>query len=352
MKQNHYAMFNNVMFMALLCSLITLFSSEALAVPKIEMLYGPQQGEEVNQGESVFFTFNASCVGADCNGAVQGSGSLILVAAGDSDESSNKSWAATENIVKNIYNGFTSLGFSNEDICLIMDKPDIDIDGNGVNDQVVDHSDMTKSSVVSKISSFANSHYSTGESLYIWFVGHAGEYSTENTVRFTLSLKNNQHLTALDLQNVLTRFQTDTGCNSVVIFIESCFAGLFRPKLVNTGRRVIITATEEDYLLLAKDKSFSSEIMSNLIKLESLGDAFVKARAAMKNQFGGRQVPTIDANGDGKALPNEERAVQNLYIGGLAGKLYQPPEIVSHTQGRLVTDAEVQNGVELNLMPS
>ena len=289
-----------------------LLISPAFSTPRVEILYGPESGSSLASGESVFFTFNSSCVGEDCGAPSPGSGAVIILAAGDADEESNKAWSATENIVKKIYNGFSTLGFSDEDICLIMDKPSLDINGDGIPDQIVDHSEMMRSSVKAKISSFAVEHYTSGETLYLWFAGHAGKYDPENTVRFTLSLLDNEYLSALDLQNTLTAFQTSTGCNSVVIFIESCFAGLFRPRLANPDRRIIVTAAEDDYIRLSSssDKLFSSELMNHILDSDSLGSAFIKARMTIRNEAIGEQLPEIDANGDGKVLPTEERDVE------------------------------------------
>ncbi|MBF0202709.1 MAG: hypothetical protein HQK66_15695, partial [Desulfamplus sp.] len=124
-------------------------SALTYGAPVVEILDGPQEGEEIEAGKSVGFTFQATDDGEDL---VQrpGFGPLVIIAAGDANTNLNPHWTATENMVKIIYRGFKeSMDYTDDDIFLAMGTGSIDINDDSIMEVgVVDHTEMTSNSVM------------------------------------------------------------------------------------------------------------------------------------------------------------------------------------------------------------
>ena len=321
-------------YLSLLCFII--ISSAAWAdAPVVIIDDGPDAGETV-PGPDVGFTFHATGGGSE---VVPGSGPLILVAGGEPVVENNSLWPTTEHIANKIYNGFrTFLNYSDDDIYYICGKSEVDVDGDGVFDNVVDLTAPTVEGVKNAISVWARQRCKKGQTLYIWLVGHGAKYGTG--ARF--EVYPDEYLDDLTLHNTLEIFGTNTNCNSYMITIESCFAGSFAAQLSKGRGRTIVMAERDNFAYYSNlgETSFSSLLMDRLTIPWPLKKSFEDVKMKMQNMAATRrQKPLLDVDGDGIPTLSELSFVADFYVGGFS-RGYRVPRITEHTQGALVTGDE------------
>ncbi|MEA2059163.1 MAG: C13 family peptidase [Thermodesulfobacteriota bacterium] len=292
------------------------------------------------------FTFKALGGGTE---VLPGRGPLIILAAGDANPDINSTWNDTRKIVKIVYNGFVNaMDYTDDDIFLIMGQSSIDIDDDGAEDPgVVDHSQMTKTVVSAAMEDFVRQRYKEGETLYLWIIGHGGH--DERTAQFKLAQSQGEYLDDLALDTLLTRFQIDQKCDSMVIFIETCFAGSFNRQLDGDGRKIVMAA-EDRFVHWGQNGEFFSSLLIDRLKIPwSLGKAFKDVKVTMKNRASFiKQKPRLDADGDGTATWSERDLVNDFYVGGISATAARPPSIISHTSGGRLTGESIVFEIKAN----
>jgi len=218
-------------------------------------------------------------------------------------------------------------GYGDDQILFLSNDSTTDLDGDGEMD--IDGL-LTRQNLEQGILEWA----ADASDLTVYLVGHGG--------RETFTLNSREILNASDLDTWLDDYQTSTGGEVVVVY-DACYSGSFLPILTPpTGKpRIVITSTRSDELAFMESDglvSFSYYFWSQIAYGSSTKDAFNKAVISL-DVHGIRQVPQVDADGDGVSDKGEATLLADLYIGdGIVHAAARP--VINNSMKRVVLTQE------------
>jgi len=260
-----------------------------------------------------------------------------VIVAGGGPFAGNNLWDATQMCSNFAYRAMTYQGFTKASIHYLSSDIDLDLDGNGILDDV--DGDATNGKLQQAITIWA----SDAEDLVLYLVDHGGD----GTFRMSAS----ETLSATDLDTWLDQLQAVIAGKVIVVY-DACESGSFLTSLTPpAGKdRIVITSTspsESAYFVAQGSVSFSNFFWTHIFNGVNVKDAFELSSQAI-GYTTGYQNPLVDANGNGFGNePEDLSQVQNLYIGNgtvihgevpLINKVSVPQTIVDKNSALLYAD--------------
>jgi streptogramin lyase len=269
--------------------------------------------------------------------------SKAIVVAGGGPYPGNNLWDATQMSANFAYRALTYQGFTKGSIYYLTSDTDLDLDGNGVLDDV--DGDATNANLQEAITNWA----ADADSLVLYIVDHGGNGAFRMSVTETLD--------AVDLDGWLDQLQaTITG--DVTVIYDACESGSFLTEITPESgtTRIVITSTspgESAYFVTQGSVSFSNYFWTHIFNGVDIKDAFLLAKDAIgyTTEY---QHPLLDANGNGTGNePVDYSLAENQYIGNgtviqgdapVIGSVFSPANISGTTTFMLtasgVTDSD------------
>jgi hypothetical protein len=238
-------------------------------------------------------------------------GSLIIVT-GDSDNPSDPLYEASQKLSKTFYKRFNYRGLMDEDIMWHNANTKIDIDSDGVMDDLVDNSKMSLAKLYKSIEDEATK--SKNGPLYLYMVDHGSNGSFKLSSNDIDGDGQKEILKASVLKDKLNDFVTATS-RDVIVIIEACKSGSFIPVLTNQGtsdKIAVITSSQAgklSYIDKFGNISFTKFLADELLSGKSLNAAFNSAKDKLHAQGSiyKTQIPMMSASTD---------RLKNIKIGG------------------------------------
>ena len=215
-----------------------------------------------------------------------------VIVAGSGPYESNNLWEATEMCANFAYRALMHQGFDKDSIYYLSARTNLDLDGNGLADDV------------DAVADNDNFHYallewaSDADELFVYMTGHGG-----NGV---FRMGETETLTAADLDSWLDSLQ-ETGPEKIALLYDACSSGSFLPLLKPaSGRERLLTSSassdQEALFCTQGTLSFSFFFWSRFFNGDSFYTSFVHASHGIGLLWD--QTPEID--GDGNGIGNEK----------------------------------------------
>ena len=236
--------------------------------------------------------------------AMEGKTKAIVVAGGGPFPGNNL-WDATQLCANFAYRALTYQGFTKEYIQYSSANMALDLDNNGVADDV--DTDATNADLQAAITTWAKD----ADNLVLYLSDHGGGGIFRMSGAETLSVS--------DLDTWLDSLQ-ETLPGEVVVVYDACESGSFVSRLTPPSgkKRIVVTSTSPDESAKFVSQgaiSFSSYFWTHIFNGINVGEAFGLARDAISTSFDD-QTPLLDANGNGVGNEAEDTALSlNTYIG-------------------------------------
>lgn len=233
------------------------------------------------------------------------SNNKAIVIAGGGPFEGNHLWDATQMSANFAYQALIYQGFNKNSIFYMTQDSDLDIDNNGVLDDV--DSDVTLADLQEAITVWG----ANADNLVIYIVDHGGN----GTVR----MNGSEILAASELDLWLDTVQA-TIPGKIILVYDACESGSFLEALTppEGKERIIIASTspgERAYFLSQGSVSFSYFFWTNIFNGNNIKDAFDMARGAL-NQAISIQTPLLDDNNNGIGNePVDGDLARNTHIG-------------------------------------
>lgn len=211
----------------------------------------------------------------------------IIVAGGGAYEG-NSLWDATQLNANYAYRTLAYNGFNKSRIQYLSSDTDLDLDGNGVFDDI--DARATAAGLEQAITGWALD----ADEVVLYLVDHGGDG--------TFRMSGTETLTASAVDGWLDILQ-ETMPGRVTVVYDACESGSFLPELVppEGKERIVVSSTaprESAYFISQGAISFSYFFWSQIFNGSTVGEAFDLSAQAM-DKATGQQHPMIDDNGDG-----------------------------------------------------
>ena len=248
-----------------------------------------------------------------------------IILAGSGPFTGNNIWEATEMCANYAYRALTYQGFTKDSIYYLSSDTDLDLDGNGIPDDV--DANATNNNLKYAITTWAKDT----EDLFIYMVGHGGEG--------TFRIGELELLTAEDLDKWLDTIQGMIP-GTVTILYDACRSGSFLSILdPPSGReRILATSTSNNQEAIFGSQgtiSFSFLFWARMFNGDSLYDSFYHATNSIGVTY--RQNPLLEGNGNGIGNEKEDKdIVRVLKIGNETKSAGDIPVIGSVPPARTV----------------
>ncbi|MCP4644724.1 MAG: DUF5011 domain-containing protein [bacterium] len=253
--------------------------------------------------------------------------SKAIVVAGGGAFIGNALWTATESCANFAYRSLTYQGFTKETIYYLSSDTDLDLDSNGVADDV--DGDATNANLQYALETWAGALHNglpTGD-VVVYLVDHGGP----GTFRMsgTETLASTQFAAWLDtLQAAVS--------GTVTVVYDACESGTFVANCAaSTGyedKRIVISSTspgESAYFVAQGTVSFSNYFWTQIFNGVAVGDAFDLAAQALSQTYD-YQTPLLEDNGN--AVGNDAGdgvLAAATYIGNGIQQFWEGPEIAA-----------------------
>jgi sugar lactone lactonase YvrE len=252
--------------------------------------------------------------------------SKAIMVAGGGPFPGNTFWDATQMSANFAYRTLTYQGFTKGSIYYLSSDTDLDLDNNGVADDV--DGDATKANLEQAITTWA----ADAGNVLIYLVDHGGSG--------TFRMSANETVTVDELNSWVATLQSSMN-GRVTIVYDACDSGSFLSSLSGASRAVITSTSpgESAYFVTQGAVSFSNYFWTHVFNGLPVKDAFTLASTsiAYTTDF---QHPLLDANGNGTGNEAEDFTLaQSQWIGSGTVIQGQAPVIES------VSDGQTINGV-------
>jgi sugar lactone lactonase YvrE len=259
--------------------------------------------------------------------ATPGSNNKAVILAGGGPYPGNALWDDTQMCANFAYRALTYQGFTKETIYYLTSDTDLDLDSNGVLDDV--DGDATSSNLEQAITTWATD----ADSLVIYLVDHGGNG--------TFRLSDTETLPAADLGSWLDQLQ-EVIPGKVIVVYDACKSGSFLSALEpSSGKeRILITSTSPDeyaYFVSQGSISFSNYFWTHIFNGLNIKNGFDLASEAigLTTEY---QTPLLDDNGNGKGNEPEDGALaQTTFIGNGTQVSGEAPTIGSVSPNQTIT---------------
>ena len=242
-----------------------------------------------------------------------------IVVAGGGPFPGNALWDATQAMASFAYRTLTFQGFTKESIFYLSDDTDLDLDGNGLADDV--DAAATKANLQSAITTWA----ADAEEVVVYITDHGGAE--------TFRVSATQTVAASEMDGWLDQLQGSISGKVTVIY-DACLSGSFvAPFTPPAGKdRVVITSSGPNELAYFTGQgllSFSNFFWMDILNGKSVGEAYAAARDSVSNSST-PQSPLLDANANGVSNEQDDfDAVASQFIGSGTENFLDAPTIGS-----------------------
>jgi sugar lactone lactonase YvrE len=262
-------------------------------------------------------------------------GKAIIVAGGT--DKNDSLWNATQMVSNFAYRALVYQGFTKDRIYYLNANDKIDLDNNGVADDV--DAKPTKEDLKYAITQWAKENDDFSDNLTIYMTDHGGDK--------TFQLSSTESLTAAELDEWLDTRQADmTG--SIKIIYDACQSGSFLPHFVPPEGKnsIVITSAEADRNAYFSDDgslSFSGHFWPNVLYGADIENAFRQSSTAVdylqSTQTEQKQTPQLNSNGNNVANePDDYAQVQKVWIGNGTFTPRGAPVIDSVSQAQTIRE--------------
>ncbi|MFC1841284.1 C13 family peptidase, partial [Thermodesulfobacteriota bacterium] len=254
--------------------------------------------------------------------------SKAIIVAGGGNFSGNNLWNATQMTANFAYRTLTYQGYTKNSIYYITSDTDLDLDSNGVADDV--DADATNANLQDAITEWA----SDADNLVVYLVDHGGDG--------TFRMSGTETLSAEELDSWLDQAQIDIPGKITVIY-DACESGSFMSQLTppEGKERIVIGSTspgESAYFVTQGSISFSSFFWTHIFNGLSVKEAFDLASQSITNAVD-QQHPLLDDDGDGVGNGEGDGILSvSAYIGNGTIISGDAPVIESVTPGTVISD--------------
>ncbi|SLM29355.1 putative Peptidylamidoglycolate lyase [Desulfamplus magnetovallimortis] len=216
-----------------------------------------------------------------------------LIVAGGGPYTGNTLWDTTRSCANFAYRTLRHKGFAKKDIYYLCDDDGLDLDGNGIFD------DIYAKPGNDIIESIITESALDADEFLIYFVDHGGD--------LTFSLDGTTNLVAESLDQWLDTYESGSSGKSTLVY-DACQSGSFISKMTpdSTGSRTVITSAGQDeyaYFVSAGTISFSEYFWSSIFNGNNLATSFRQASGGI-TLLDLSQTPELDANGN--SISNED----------------------------------------------
>jgi streptogramin lyase len=252
-----------------------------------------------------------------------------IVVAGGGPFAGNHLWESTQLSANLAYMTLGYQGFGRDAITYLSADVDLDLDMNGVADDV--DGDATNANLMDAVTSWA----SDADNLVIYLVDHGGDG--------VFRMSGTETLSAAALNGWLDQLQQVIPGNVIVIY-DACESGSFLNKLMPPPgkRRLVVTSAAQDepaYFVSHGSVSFSNYFWTHIFNGVDVKDAFNLTRQALTAPIV-YQHPLIDANNNGIGNePEDYSLTAGVYIGNATDLFGDAPAIGSVSGAQTINDA-------------
>ncbi len=230
----------------------------------------------------------------------EGDAGNLIILAGVGDKS-DPLYEASNNLAKSYYKIFNYRGLSDDDIYYFSFEKNIDVDGDGIIDNVVDDDTPSAEEFYNVITGWAENTGKKGP-LYIYMVDHGGIGA--------FKVKDGDIVFASQLREKLDDFYNATG-RQIVLIIEACKSGTFIDYMKDADYITVITSSKGSELSFIDSEgtvSFSLIFGRKLFSGMNIEKAFKSAVNELPNygEIYEKQHPEL------KVANNE---IGNMYVG-------------------------------------
>ncbi|MGE0086448.1 MAG: SMP-30/gluconolactonase/LRE family protein, partial [Desulfococcaceae bacterium] len=228
-----------------------------------------------------------------------------IIVAGGGPYAGNWLWAATQLTANFAYRALTYQGFDKNTIFYLNPDTSVDLDNNGLSDDV------------DRTSTNANLEYA----VKTWAAGAENVivFLTDHGKSGTFRMNGTDILTADMLDEWLNALQAEISGKIIVIY-DACSSGSFLPVLAAPDR-IVISSTEENkdaWFISQGSVSFSGFFWTDVFSGKNIADAFEHAVSSL-NSAVSLQNPLLDGNGNGTGNePPDYDAAGEVKIAGIA----------------------------------
>ncbi|MEM7708104.1 MAG: NHL repeat-containing protein [Pseudomonadota bacterium] len=243
----------------------------------------------------------------------------VIMVAGGGPYPGNALWDATQNNANFAYRVLVSQGFTKETIFYLSDDTDLDLDGNGLPDDV-----DGAASVANLAEAFAT-FAADAENLIVYLIDHGG--------LDTFRMSGTETLSAGAVGTLLDNWQGAGVSRGATLIYDACQSGSFLDETRSDQfDRIVITssgADENAYFVSQGTLSFSNQFWTHIFNGLSLEDAFTLASQTQSTSFP-QQTPMVESDGDGVANSTFDLArLAGQFIGNGTQIFGEVPEIGS-----------------------
>lgn len=241
-----------------------------------------------------------------------------VIVAGGGPFPGNTLWDSTQVSANFAYRSLAYQGFTKESIYYLSSDLSLDLDANGVADEV--DAPPTNASIEYALTEWA----ADADHVVVYLVDHGSDG------KFRLS--QNEELRASDVDQWLDTLQASLPGKVIVVY-DACRSGSFLPVLTppEDKERIVIasaSATEDAYFVSQGSISFSSYFWNHVYDGLSVQTAYDLASQAITYTTN-LQHPQLDDNGDGLSDGSDGTLAANTYIGNGTQSQGEAPVITS-----------------------
>jgi len=241
-----------------------------------------------------------------------------IIIAGGGPYTGNYLWDATQTVSNFAYLSLLSQGYTRENIYYLSPKTDIDVDGDGI------YNDVDKNLTGGNLSNAIKAWAKDANDVLIFMTDHGGD----GVFLVNGATSSLESLTAETLDGWLDDLQA-TMPGQVVFVYDACQSGSFLPLLIppDGKDRIVIAsslADEEAWFLNNGVLSFSYQFWTSIFLNSYLYKSFITGN----NMVSGSQTPLIDANGNGIGNEKEDRKLASGVIVGRGRAAASTPPVI------------------------
>ncbi len=246
-----------------------------------------------------------------------GLGRAILITASGAHRQ-NTLFKYSEALTRRMYRALKQRGYSDDEIIYLNPKKWQDIDGDGVDDEVVDYELFDPAADLE--SAFNQmTDLQAGQQFILYIHGHALSDQFKITREYWLA--------ANELRRLVDKVPADV---QQVIILDSCYSGSFIDEL-SAPQRIILTSSDaQNTAWNALYANFSDTFIRNVRRGENLQTAFIATEDMMISdpKLFGEQRPQLDDNGDGLFNSLDGSRAAGIVIGNIGSRAADAPEII------------------------
>jgi hypothetical protein len=274
-------------------------------------------------------------------------GRAIIIAASGAHRQ-NTLFRYTEEMTRRMYRILRQRGYTDDDIIYLNPKSWQDIDGDGIDDEVVDD-DLFEPMAALEAAFDSAAGLQPGQQFVFYIQGHG----LQNQLKITRDV----WLPASELRRLVDKVPLNV---PQVIIIDSCYSGSFlddfslSDDLRPTGQRIVLTSTDADNTAWnARYQSFSEKLISELRRGQTLKTAFDLTESLIKSDpsLFGVQRPQLDDDGDGVYTSRDGKRAK-IVLGNEGGRSADAPEIIDVHEPLILAEQQTEGMLWVKTSPS